>query len=321
VTGGGEQPAGKAAPVMPISRLKGPGFIHFKKGGINTMKNIIARLFFFGAVLGLFLPGIARAEQFRIAIMQDQGGVAQKYKPLLDYLATKEIEASLVSARDYPSAASMFSKGEVDAMFSGSGVAGAMIIKDLATPLVRPVSKDGFSTYWAVVIAPKGSPKFSGSIDYFKGKKVLLTALASSGEFYFRSLAGADRSNATLLKAASHGAAIDALDHKGQADFAIVKNRVWDKLKDKYPNLMLVGQDKGENPDNTLIVSKKVSPRLAEKVSVALLAVNEDTSPEAMAVKSSMEIQGFLKTTPKDFEHTMSLLKKAGVTRAFNFTY
>jgi ABC-type phosphate/phosphonate transport system substrate-binding protein len=196
-----------------------------------------------------------------------------------------------------------------------------MIIKDLAVPLVRPVDKDGNSTYWAVVIAPKGSPNFTGSIDYFKGKKVLLTALASSGEFYFHSLPGAAQSNATLLKAASHGAAIDALDHKGQADVAIVKNRVWDKVKDKYPNLMLVGQDKGENPDNTLIVSKKVSSELAEKVSGVLLAVNDDASPLALAVKSSMEIQGFLKTTPKDFEHTLLLLKKAGVTKSFNFAY
>jgi ABC-type phosphate/phosphonate transport system substrate-binding protein len=283
------------------------------------MRNLIIGLFFFCAMLGLVLPGIASAEIFRIAIMQDQGGVAQKYKPLLDYLTAKGIQASFVSAKDYKSAADMFSHGGVDAMFSGSGVAGSMIIKELATPLVRPVSNDGYSTYWAVVIAPKGSPEFSGSIDYFKGKKVLLTALASSGEFYFRSLAGSAQSNATLLKAASHGAAIDALDHKGQADYAIVKNRVWDKLKDKYPNLMLVGEDKGENPDNTLIVSKKVSSALAEKVSAALLALKEDVSPQAQAAKRSMEIQGFLKTTLKDFEHTLSLLKKAGVTKSYNF--
>jgi ABC-type phosphate/phosphonate transport system substrate-binding protein len=283
------------------------------------MRNIIIRLFIFGAMLGLLLPGIASAETFRIAIMQDQGGVGQKYKPLIDYLAAKGIEANLISAKDYKSAADMFSHNGVDAMFSVSGVAGSMIIKELATPLVRPVSNDGYSTYWAVVIGPKGSPEFSGSIDYFKDKKVLLTALASSGEFYFRSLAGSAQSNATLLKAASHGAAIDALDHKGQADFAIVKNRVWDKLKNKYPNLMLVGEDKGENPDNTLIVSKKVSSALAGKVSAALLDLREDVSPQAQAVKHSMEIQGFQKTTLKDFEHTLSLLMKAGVTKSYNF--
>jgi len=100
-----------------------------------------------------------------------------------------------------------------------------------------------------------------------------------------------------------------------------VKNRAWDKMKDKYPNLMLVGQDKGENPDNTLIVSKQVSSALAEKVRAALLAVKEDASPEAEAVKNSMAIQGFLKTTSTDFEHTLSLLKQAGVTKSFNFAH
>ncbi|CAK0745639.1 hypothetical protein CCP3SC15_130003 [Gammaproteobacteria bacterium] len=123
-----------------------------------------------------------------------------------------------------------------------------------------------------------------------------------------------------LLKAASHGAAIDALD-KGQADIAIVKNRVWDKVKDKYPNLSLVGEDNGENPDNTLIVSKSASPELVAKVTSALLSVKEDTSPEAQAVKNSLEIREYIVTTIKDFEHTLTLLKNAGVTKVFNFTY
>ena len=46
----------------------------------------------------------------------------------------------------------------------------------------------------------------------------------SSGEFYARSILGSKRK---LLKASSHGMAIDALS-RGKADIAIVKNRVWD---------------------------------------------------------------------------------------------
>ena len=52
-------------------------------------------------------------------------------------------------------------------MFSGSGIAGCMIIKDLAYPVVRPVSNGGWSTYWAVVLAPKGSPRFTQDAAYF----------------------------------------------------------------------------------------------------------------------------------------------------------
>lgn len=268
----------------------------------------------------LMLPGLANAEQFKIAIMQDQQGAAAKFKPLLDYLGKKGVDASFVATKDYPAAAQMFAAGQVDAMFSGSGIAGSMIIKELAVPEARPVGKDGISTYWAVVVAPKGAAKFTGKADYFNGKKVITTSLASAGEFFFRSLPGAAASTATILKAASHGAALDALD-KGQADFAIVKNRVWDKNKGKYPNLAQVGEDKGENPDGVLIVSRKADQKIVSKVTAALLAVKDDASADAKAVKDSLDIQGYVKTTEKDYAHTLPLLKSAGVTKAFNFAF
>ena len=91
----------------------------------------------------------ARADQFKIAIMQDERGAAAKYRQLETYLKNKGIEFSFVGATNYPAAANMFASGEVDAMFSGSGIAGTFIIKDLATPLLRPVSKEGVSTYHA----------------------------------------------------------------------------------------------------------------------------------------------------------------------------
>jgi ABC-type phosphate/phosphonate transport system substrate-binding protein len=284
------------------------------------MKKNFRRLVLFGMMLGFFLPRVVSAEVFKIAIMQDQTGAAKKFQPLLDYLSQKGVAASFVAASSYVSAAGMFKNGEVDGMFSGSGVAGAMIIKELAVPVVRPVDKDGYSTYWAVIIAPKAAKKFTGSALYFAEKRVMVTSLASSGEFYFRSLPDARQSKAMLLKATSHGAAIEALG-RGEADAAIVKNRVWDKIKDKYPGLTLVGEDKGENPDGTLIVSKKMNSALVAKIAAILLGIENDVSPESQAVKTSLEIQGYIKTTPKDFEHTLSLLRNAGVTKAFNFLY
>jgi len=264
--------------------------------------------------------GTAFAADFRIGIMQDAPGDAQKYKPIADYLAKKHVAVSFVTAKDYPSAAEMFSKGQVDAMFSGSGVAGSLIIKEVATPVVRPVGADGISTYWAVVLAPKGAPKFKGTADYFKGKKVMFVKLASSGEFYFRSLDGAQNSGATILPAASHGAAIDALN-KGQADVAIVKNRVWDKVAKDNAGIEKIGEDRGENPDSTLMVSKKADAAVVKAVSDALLAVEADASAEAKAVKDSLKIKGFIKTTEKDFAHNLTLLKKAGVTKSFAFSF
>lgn len=278
---------------------------------------VIGFLILFGVVVTYSRPSLSTPEQFRVAIMQDQPGAAEKFMPVLEYLSKKGINATFVIAQDYPAAAGMFAVGSVDGMFSGSGVAGFMILKDLATPAVRPVDKNGHSTYWAVVIAKKGAPKFTGSAKYFSAKRVVFTSLASSGDFYFHSLQGAADVKATEISVASHGAALEALN-KGLADIAIVKNRVWDGLKNNYPDLTMVGEDKGENPDGTLIISRNVPSVLAARVSGALLEVKDDTSIEALAVKKTLGIQGFIRTTPKDFEHTLSLLRKADNTYRLN---
>lgn len=272
------------------------------------------------AVMLIGQAGIAQASTFKLVIMQDDKGAAQKYAPLADYLKTKGVDVALVGASDYVKAAQMFAAGEADGMFSGSGVAGTMLIKDLATPVVRPVGKDGNSTYWAVVIAPTGAAKFNGSSDYFSGKKVLFTSLASSGEIYFHALPGANAVKATIMKSVSHGAALDALS-KGVADVAIVKNRVWDKEKNKYPNLAKAGEDNGENPDSTLIVSKKANADTVKKISGALLGLKDDSSAGANAVRDSLNIKEYIITTNADFKHILELLKKAGIDASFQFKF
>jgi len=261
---------------------------------------------------------LGQAGELRIALTQAQAGDARKYQPLLDYLLKKGVAATFVTAQDYQQAAELFSKGAVDAMFSGSGIAGTLIIKELADPLVRPVSADGVSTYSAAVIAPKGGPLFNGSADYFTGKRVIFSPLASAGEFYFHSL-GPSRAR-EILKAANHGAALDALS-RGLADVAIVKNHVWTKEAQKYPQLEKAGGDNGDNPDATLMVSKIMDPASIHKISGVLLGIKDDSSPEAIAVKTSLGIQSYIKTTTNDFKHTIIMLKKAGVTKAFAFSY
>lgn len=251
----------------------------------------------------------------RIGIMQDKPDIAYKYRPLVAYFKSKGIELHLTGYRSYSDAALKFKNGAVDAMFAGSGVAGTMMIKKLAYPLLRPVNKAGWSTYWAVILAPNGSPKYSNNKKYFKGKRIICSALASSGEFYARSILGPKRE---LIKTGSHGLAISALS-KGMADIAIVKNRVWDEEKDKYPNLEKVGEDKGENPNNTLIISFKVNKSLAKEIKKILLGIEADKSNEAKRVKDTLKIKKYISTDKKDFKHTLKLLKKAGVTKEFSF--
>jgi ABC-type phosphate/phosphonate transport system substrate-binding protein len=285
---------------------------------MNKTLGRLIYLFLFGLVLPALLPAGSEAAQFRFAYTQDQKDFDKKYMPLMTYLAKRGIVPTSEEVKDYPAAATLFASGAVDAMFCGSGAAGAFMISELAVPLVRPVNTDGNSTGWAVVLAHKGAPLFDGSAEYFKGRKVAFTGLDSSGEFYFNSLPGAAQTDAIRITADSPGDAIEALE-KGRADLAIVTNRVWDSVQQRYPDLAKVGEDKGENPDSILIVSVDIPISLRAKIAADLVAIQNDPSPEAQAVKSGMKISGFIKTTDKDFEHTLALLKKAGVTRSFLF--
>lgn len=257
----------------------------------------------------------ALADNFKIGIMQAQAGAAKKYAPLEEYLETKNIHVKFVTFANYSDAATMFEKGAVDGMFSGSGVAGAFLIRGIVTPLVRPVDTLGRSTYWAVVIGRKGDKPFAGTADYFKDKRVAYSAIASSGEFFYRAIPGIDRIEARTIVASNHQDALDRLN-KGEADLAIIKNMVWDSLKAKYPNLEQVGQDGGQNPNETLIVSKTISPANLKAVLNAFLAIGTD--PGAAGVRESMGVKGFILTTTNDFSHTLGLLKRAGVTPQYD---
>ena len=213
-----------------------------------------------------------------------------------------------------------FAVGRVDGMFSGSGLAGTLIIKGLAEPAVRPEHPDGWSTYWAVVLAPKGSPRFTQNADYFAGKRVIFSSLASSGEFFYEAVRAGQDVGATTRHASSHGAAVDALA-RGQADVAIVKNRVWDGLEDRFSEIVRVGEDPGENPNGTLIIAKTADPVVVEQLVAALLALETDDSPAAQAVKESLHVSRYLPTSLDDFRFTLNLLRRAGVDEGFEFRF
>ena len=167
-------------------------------------------------------------------------------------------------------------------------------------------------------LAKKGSPKFTRNADYFNGKKVIFAPLTSAGEFFYHSIDGIESAKTTTLRAASHAACIEALE-SNREDVAIVINHIWNKLKGKYPNLTSVGENTEENPDGTLIVSKKADSKIVSRVSSDLLALKDDKSKEALAACDELGIQAYIKASTADFKHTMELLRKAGEDKSFNF--
>jgi len=269
-------------------------------------------------VLFFSLLGVpwAVAEGLKLGIMQAQSGDAAKMEVLQSYLKTQGVDVELVGFSSYPEAARRFGAGDMHAMFAGSGIAGTLLIREVAEPLVRPVTSKGHSTYWAVVLAPKDAPKPGADLGkYLAGKKVICNSLASAGEFFARAHGKKD-----LMLAASHGAAVDALA-RGAADVAIVKNRVWDASKDKYPMLGEVARDAGENPDNALMISVRAPKDQVQALKKALLAFKKASSPQAQAVRDQLGVAEYRVTTRKDFGSTLKLLKKVGITKDFSYSF
>jgi len=282
---------------------------------MNSFKSIFYLIVCLSTIRTTSIHAAPSQKSITIGIMQDKKGSASTFAPLIKYFKTKDMGIKLLGFHSYRDAAKKFKDGKIDAMFAGSGVAGIMIIKGIASPLVRPLHNGGWSTYRAVVIVPCSNNDFKLDPKYFADKKVICCALASSGEFFCKSLLGKSKK---LLIAGNHGNAIAALS-KGAADIAVVKNRVWDQVKNSYPNLKKVSQDTGKNPDWTLIVSNKLPEDVKEKLKTILLALGPDTTPAAESVKRSLKIQGYIPTNIEDFKHTLHLLKKAGVDKDFNF--
>ena len=204
----------------------------------------------------------------------------------------------------------------MDIVFAGSGIAGCFIIKDLAYPVVRPISREGWSTYSTAVIARAGSKDFKGTSDYFVGKIVACCELASSGEFFLRSI----DPNQAFIACKTHTDAL-LLVQNGQADVAVIKNRVWEISENRFPDLKHVGGGNAEYPNGTLMVSMKSDRADIEALKKVLLLLESDRSKTAINVKQIMNIKGFIKTENEDFEETLILLKTAGVTESYEFTF
>jgi len=262
--------------------------------------------------------------QFVIMSSEDPKKEGPKYAALAEYLKAGSpaiADIQLRVAKDYPEAARLFQSGEVEGMFSGSFVAGIFIKKGVAAPIARPVLNNGATTYKAYIIAKEGTKRFSGIGD-FRGKKVAYTLLASSGEAFVRSLlpAGEKPENLfTPVPAATHQIAINAVQ-SGAADYAVVKNMVWDPAK--FPGLALVGEDKGENPNNTLIMSSAAAGKYGEDVKRQLLKLESDAGASAVEVKKLFGVKAFIATTEADFAHTFEIFEQAHINaKTFDFAF
>jgi ABC-type phosphate/phosphonate transport system substrate-binding protein len=273
------------------------------------------------AAAGLALLAVAfsvQAAELRVALLQAQEGDARRYRGLIDYLALRGIAVRTVEADSYLAAGRLFERGEVDAMIGGTGVSCAMLIRGVAEPFARPVFANSPGVHAAVVVARKGGTLFDGSAGWFEGKRVAYMPLAASGEFFVRAL-GPPRA-AAILPVNLHAEAL-ALLGRGEADVAVVRDHVWARERSRYPQLEEVGRDEGTNPDQPIVVSSRLEPTVSAALFRALSALEDDASPAGLAARTGMGIRGFVRATARDFHHTITLVRRAGVTPEFAYRF
>ncbi|MBF0483118.1 MAG: PhnD/SsuA/transferrin family substrate-binding protein [Candidatus Omnitrophica bacterium] len=281
---------------------------------------LVLMIFYFGSSQ-VFAGDVLK---FVIMVSDDPAQEAHKYAFLADYIKTNVSgidDIKLETAQDYPMAVDMFKSGAVDGMFAGSFVAAVFIKKGYAVPVVRPVSNEGVSTYKAIVVARTGTPVFNGLSD-LKNKNVAYCALASSGEVFVRGLTEGENPNKFLTPqiTSNHISAIRAVINQ-RADYAIVKNLTY-KNGNEFPGTVQVGEDSAENPNNTMILTKKTYEKYGKSIEEALTQLETQSSPTAQNLKESFKAKGFIKTTEQDFEHTFALMEKAKVNPlTFNFDW
>jgi ABC-type phosphate/phosphonate transport system substrate-binding protein len=267
----------------------------------------------------LLLPGTSSlaGEEIRLTIMASEKPSKElsKYKDIQIYLQVRSTQIETVHlnvTKSYAEAVDLFRSGRIDGMFAGSFVAAILIRKGEAKPVVRAVLNDGATTYHALIVARKGTAPFGG-VEDLKGKRVAYCALASSGEIFARSLLapGEKPENVfTPVVTGSHLEALKALKSE-RADYALVKNLVW--YPSKYKSLAVVGENREENPNNTLILTNAAYEKFGDELTRLFLRIEKDSSFGALEMKMALSARGFMLTGEEDFLDTFEIIEKARI--------
>jgi len=220
-----------------------------------------------------------------------------------------------IISQSYRDTGQKFASGQANAFYGGSFLSYILCARNLAIPIARGEDIYGINSYHSVLISQRGTP-YTGAASV-KGKRITYVKEASAGEMYARKLLGGEDPSSVdqtrYIPSKSHELAIQYL-RVGRADFAFVKNLVWEKNRWRYPDLVVVDEDNGENPNNVFLVSPAIYALYGEALKQILLNLHTDPDPRAQQLLSYLNLKKFIPTTyPESFSHTAQLVKDAGV--------
>ena len=246
----------------------------------------------------------------------------ERHTPLANYLSAKVgAPVRLKMLPRYGNIIDSFEQGKMDGAFWGS-FTGAMAIRKLGlVPVARPLWIDGTSTYHGVLFVRRDSG--ITKVSDLKGKSFAFVDRATTAGYLFplallreQGITNIDKFFSSYFFAGSHDAAILSVLRK-EADAGAAKNTVFQVVAKDDPavtrDLRILAQS-DPVPSNALGVRKDMAPELREKLSKALLGMEND--PEGREVLKAYGAARFIPTTAADYNPVFDMAKRAGIDLA-----
>ena len=286
-----------------------------------VLLGLLAALLWFGGPDTRGRPSTAPATQaaaapFVIALVPeyDVFALRRNYRGLVDYLAPRVgRKVEIVTLNNYEAVLKEFSGKKIDAAVVGSLVAVLAMDRCGARPLVRPQTR-GTSNYCGVLFVGADSPIKSLS-DLGSGKMAMVKTTTAGSLFPLAELhrLGAQPTqldDPRLLWMGTYDDVITAV-LTGAADVGAAKDLRLEAFAKGHPEAGVRFLARGPAvPNNALLVGAEVTEEMAAKIKTVLLGMKLD--PQAKPALSSLGIDGYVPTAPREFGPVFDLIEAAG---------
>jgi phosphonate transport system substrate-binding protein len=269
------------------------------------------------------LSSIARAEDnvFLLGLIPEENifRAIQKHRPLEAYLEEKlgmKVKFTVLSR--YGDIVDRYISRDMDGAFFGIYTSVLAMEKLRVEPIVRSLNIDGSTTARGYLFARKDSG--IRSIEDMRYKRAAFVDKATATGYIFavaylkeNGIDNIDDFFSEYFFTGSHESTIySVLD--GRADVGAAKGRVLDRLIEKDPLIrdeIYIISRSSDLPDNTLMISRDIDPRIKEKLKATLLTM--DQTPRGAEILETLGIRKFVVARPEDFDVVKDLAAKAGI--------
>lgn len=260
-------------------------------------------------------------QEILIGLIPEQNIFKQmdRYKPLASYLSEKTgLKIRLTILSRYGDVVERFTSRKMAGAFFDSLTAVMAMTRLEVQPTVRPVNMDGASNVRSYIFVRSDSK--IDSVSDMKGKKVAFVDRATATGYLFaiaflyeHGIKDIDKYFSEYFFTGSHDSAIySVLDNR--ADIGSAQNTIFNILTSKDPTIKkeisIIAQS-DELPETTLCLRKNISSEIRNRITNALLNMNQDSAGREALKKFG--ILKFERAEISDFTAVFDLARRARI--------